>query len=95
MFTAPLSVLIEPADQVVDAGHTALFNCTTYGHPINTIAWFKNGKLLVESKRVYVESSTMLVVKDVGRADHGMYQCFIGNDRDSAQGAAQLSLGGE
>ncbi|XP_059143240.1 cell adhesion molecule DSCAM-like [Physella acuta] len=91
--TSPLSVLIEPSDQIVDAGHTALFNCTTYGHPINTIAWFKNGKLLVESKRVYVESSTMLVVKDVGRADHGMYQCFIGNDRDSAQGAAQLSLG--
>ncbi|CAL1548258.1 unnamed protein product, partial [Lymnaea stagnalis] len=91
--TSPLSVLIDPPEQIVDAGHTAIFNCTTYGHPINSFSWFKNGRPLVVSKRVYIEANATLVVKEVGRADQGMYQCFVGNDRDSAQGAGQLSLG--
>ncbi|XP_055866242.1 cell adhesion molecule DSCAM-like isoform X4 [Biomphalaria glabrata] len=91
--TSPLSVLIEPSDQIVDAGHSARFNCTTYGHPINTINWFINGHPIKTSSRIYFENNVTLVVKEVTRSDQGMYQCFIGNDRDSAQGAGQLSLG--
>lgn len=94
-YSAPLSVLIDPAEQVIDAGQTARFNCTTYGHPISTFAWFKNGRPVVENKRVVIQPDSLLVVNEVGRADQGMYQCFVGNDHDSAQGAGQLSLGGE
>ncbi|KAK3760237.1 hypothetical protein RRG08_052186 [Elysia crispata] len=97
--TSPLSVLIEPTQQTVDAGHSAQFNCTTFGHPVNSVEWFHNGRPLVastsdpEARVTLSQGRHLLLVKDVGRQDQGMYQCFVSNARDSAQGAGQLALG--
>lgn len=35
------------------------------------------------------------MVNRVTRHDRGMYQCVVRNDRESAQGSAELRLGGE
>ncbi|GFO29921.1 Down syndrome cell adhesion molecule [Plakobranchus ocellatus] len=97
--TSPLSVLIDPIEQTVDAGHTAQFNCTTFGHPVNSVQWFKNGRPLVASAsdpnaRVTLSQGRhLLMVREVSRLDQGMFQCFVSNNRDSAQGAGQLALG--
>lgn len=36
----------------------------------------------------------VLRIDTVGREDKGMYQCFVRNDQESAQGTAELKLGG-
>ena len=36
----------------------------------------------------------VLRIHNVGREDKGMYQCFVRNDQESAQGIAELKLGG-
>ncbi|RUS90023.1 hypothetical protein EGW08_002210, partial [Elysia chlorotica] len=96
---SPLSVLIEPSQQTVDAGRPAQFNCTTFGHPVDSVQWFHNGRPLMTSSsgsgsRVTVDDEGhQLLIKDVGRQDQGMYQCFVRNAQDSAQGAGQLALG--
>lgn len=40
-------------------------------------------------------SADMLRIGSVTKEDQGMYQCFIGNDYDSAQSTGELRLGGE
>ncbi|XP_074653669.1 cell adhesion molecule Dscam1-like [Tubulanus polymorphus] len=91
--TAPLSVHVEPSHQIVDVGNTASFNCTIYGHPVKSIKWYKNGKILKIQGRITLKSPRNLVIKDVQRQDRGMYQCLVKNGRDNAQGTSQLALG--
>lgn len=86
---------MDPVEQTVDAGNAAVFNCSTDGHPINKMSWYKNGERLLNDSRLIIQSDSVLVVHDVRRQDQGMYQCFIGNQQETVQGAAQLSLGGE
>ncbi|XP_064651143.1 cell adhesion molecule DSCAM-like isoform X4 [Lineus longissimus] len=92
--TAPLSVHVGQNQQIVDVGNTATFNCTIFGHPRKSINWLRNSKPLKLVKgRVVLTTPTTLVISDVQRHDRGMYQCLVSNDKDNAQGTAQLSLG--
>lgn len=93
--SASLSVHVDPVEQTVDAGNAAIFNCSVAGHPIDTLAWYKNGEPLANDTRILIQPASQLVVQDVRRHDQGMYQCFIGNQQETVQGAAQLSLGGQ
>ncbi|XP_049268474.1 LOW QUALITY PROTEIN: Down syndrome cell adhesion molecule-like protein Dscam2 [Rhipicephalus sanguineus] len=43
--------------------------------------------------RITVLSRDTLHINSVNRQDRGMYQCLVYNDRDSAQGSAQLVIG--
>jgi len=45
--------------------------------------------------RIRLLSQQVLHVAGVTRTDRGMYQCFVRNDKESAQGSAELRLGGE
>ena len=45
--------------------------------------------------RIRLLSQLVLHVAGVTRSDRGMYQCFVRNDKESAQGSAELRLGGE
>ena len=86
---------VDPVEQTVDAGNDAIFDCSASGHPIGKMVWYKNGQPLANETRIIIQSENRLVVRDVRRHDQGMYQCFIGNNRETVQGAAQLSLGGK
>ncbi|KAL1423866.1 hypothetical protein MTO96_020781 [Rhipicephalus appendiculatus] len=44
--------------------------------------------------RIAVLSRDTLHITGVNRQDRGMYQCLVYNERDSAQGSAQLVIGG-
>ena len=48
---------------------------------------------VLSSKRITV-SREELRISPVEREDKGMYQCFVYNDKESSQDAAQLVLGG-
>lgn len=94
-FTAPLSVLVEPTEQTVDAGNVAIFNCTIFGHPVLSVTWLKDGQPVGKSTRITVQSERTLKILNVSRVDKGMYQCLAANTKENAQGSAQLTLGGE
>ena len=90
-----LSAYIEPPKQTIDVGQPAMFNCSVYGYPIDTIAWYKDGLPLATSSRVTMVTDHVLKIVSVEREDWGMYQCMVNNELENAQGAAQLLIGGK
>nr|2V5M_A Chain A, DSCAM [Drosophila melanogaster]4XHQ_A Chain A, Dscam [Drosophila melanogaster] len=84
--TAPLSAKIDPPTQTVDFGRPAVFTCQYTGNPIKTVSWMKDGKAIGHSESV-------LRIESVKKEDKGMYQCFVRNDRESAEASAELKLG--
>ncbi|GIY65658.1 down syndrome cell adhesion molecule [Caerostris darwini] len=92
---SPLSAQVLPKVQSVDVGKSATFNCSTTGHPVVTIEWMKDGMPLRAGSRIEFPSRDVVHLTYVQRDDKGMFQCFVSNDFDSAQGTAQLTLGGE
>jgi hypothetical protein len=85
---------------VVDVGKKAEMNCAISGYAAE-VTWMKNGKEIEDAgtqanRRVrFVGEMRTLVIARVQEGDHGMYQCFAKNSRESAQAAARLILGGE
>ncbi|XP_067138802.1 cell adhesion molecule Dscam1-like isoform X2 [Centruroides vittatus] len=90
--TAPLIVNISPAVKMADVGDFVTFNCTVTGYPVNTIRWLKNSRNVVDGIRVTVLRQYQLLISDIQREDRGMYQCFVFNDVESAQGTAELLI---
>ncbi|KAG8175994.1 hypothetical protein JTE90_012833, partial [Oedothorax gibbosus] len=90
--TAPLVVNMRPSRQVLNIGQEATFNCNVTGYPLHTISWKKDQRPLVSSSRVRLLSRDVLHITSVRRDDRGMYQCFVYNDMDSAQGTAELKI---
>lgn len=65
------------------------------GHPIGNIEWMKDGRNLRQGPGFNFPSKDQVIITAVRRQDAGMYQCFVSNEFDSAQGSAQLTLGGK
>ncbi|KAG8238134.1 hypothetical protein J437_LFUL017925 [Ladona fulva] len=86
--------------RVVNSGESATFNCSVSGSPLDTVRWLANGVPLAggvegtSSPRIRLLSPQVLHISSVGRGDRGMYQCVAKNERESAQGSAELRLGG-
>jgi Down syndrome cell adhesion molecule len=60
------------------------------------ITWSKDGLPLQSSGKISIQDQgKMLYIDHVQREDAGMYQCLIRTDDDSAQGSAEIRLGGE
>ncbi|XP_071041968.1 cell adhesion molecule Dscam1 isoform X3 [Parasteatoda tepidariorum] len=91
--TAKLSVSVYPHERIADIGEVVTFNCSVRGYPVSNVRWSKNAKFITDSNRMRVIARNQLMVTSVRREDHGLYQCFVNNDKDSAQGAAQLLIG--
>lgn len=92
-FSAPLSVHVQPQTQVADVGKDAVLNCVPGGFPVGRVSWLHDGRPLDASDRVKVTQERLMVLR-VQKEDQGMYQCFVSNDWDMAQAAAELQLGG-
>ncbi|PSN48897.1 Down syndrome cell adhesion molecule-like protein Dscam2 [Blattella germanica] len=86
---------------VVNSGDSATFNCSVTGSPIESVHWLRNADPVIPvsdgetsaGARVRLLSQQVLHVSGVTRSDRGMYQCFVRNDRETAQGSAELRLG--
>lgn len=59
-----------------------------------TVEWFKDGTQLLPDERFVYKSDTVFEIRGVMRTDEGMYQCFVSDDSEEIQAAAQLLLGG-
>ncbi|KAF4532569.1 hypothetical protein B566_EDAN008493 [Ephemera danica] len=93
LVNAPLGAHVTPAHATVDLGRSTEFTCSTVGHPVSSVVWTKDGVLLREALRVRFINKDKLQIMSVQRDDQGMYQCFIRNEHDMAQGSAELRLG--
>ncbi|XP_025163016.1 Down syndrome cell adhesion molecule-like protein Dscam2 isoform X2 [Harpegnathos saltator] len=91
--SASLSVHVQPAIQTVDLGKSAYLTCTASGFPQAVLYWLKDGQPLRTGARVRTVSSERISVTSVAREDRGMYQCFVRNEYEIAQGIAELRLG--
>lgn len=72
----------------MDFGRPATLTCNYEGNPVKTISWLKDGKKLSS------HDGRVLRIDSVRKEDKGMYQCFVRNEQESAQGSAELKLGG-
>nr|CAD7402190.1 unnamed protein product [Timema cristinae] len=89
----PLSARVSPALLTAGLGQPAQMTCTTTGHPVTMVMWMKNGQSLSSLRGGM--SGEVFHLASVSREDQGMYQCFVKNEKDMAQGTAELRLGGE
>lgn len=87
----------------MNSGDSATFNCSVSGSPIESVRWLRNAEPVLpisegetpSGSRIRLLSQQVLHISGVSRSDRGMYQCFVRNDKESAQGSAELRLGGE
>ncbi|XP_022252996.1 Down syndrome cell adhesion molecule-like protein Dscam2 isoform X3 [Limulus polyphemus] len=91
--SAPFSVHVTPQYHVVDVGQSTTLNCSLTGYPVHKIKWMKNTVPLVTNPRIRILDQKILHFSAVEREDRGMYQCFVYNDKESAQGTSELKLG--
>lgn len=70
-----------------------LQKCMISGTPQSQIWWLKDGQPLRTGSRVRLLSKDHIRVTSVSKDDQGMFQCFVKNDIDVAQGMAEISLG--
>jgi len=63
------------------------------GFPQALVWWLKDGQPLRTGARVRLINKDHIRITSVSKDDHGMFQCFVKNDIDTAQGIAEISLG--
>ncbi|XP_053972600.1 cell adhesion molecule Dscam2-like isoform X3 [Hylaeus volcanicus] len=91
--SAPLSVHVQPSIQTVDLGKAAHLTCSASGFPQAALYWLKDGQPLRTGARIRAVTRERISVMSVAREDRGMYQCFVRNEYEMAQGIAELRLG--
>lgn len=67
--------------------------CMISGMPQSQITWLKDGQPLRTGSRVRLTNKDHVHITSVTKDDQGMFQCFVKNDVDMAQGVAEISLG--
>ncbi|EEC06952.1 cell adhesion molecule, putative, partial [Ixodes scapularis] len=82
----PLRAEIMPKRLTVRSGEDVTVNCTYHGGPVHSVHWLKDQRPLLTDHRVRQLGRLVLHVSSFRRGDTGMYQCFVANDADSAQG---------
>ncbi|XP_023234043.1 Down syndrome cell adhesion molecule homolog [Centruroides sculpturatus] len=93
LISSPLSCRIEPKIQKVDIGKQALLNCKIQGQPVHSINWLKDGFPIILNNRISLISREVIQIYPVQREDKGMYQCFVGNDIETFQSIAEITIG--
>ncbi|GFU19915.1 down syndrome cell adhesion molecule-like protein 1 homolog [Nephila pilipes] len=87
-----LRTSISPSHTVVTVGTSLSLRCEVSGSPILYLKWKKNLKPLVLDNRIRQQSNNVLEIANVRLGDEGMYQCFIYNSEESAQGSATVLI---
>ncbi|KAK0094057.1 hypothetical protein PV326_011918 [Microctonus aethiopoides] len=91
--SATLSVHIQPTVQTVDLGKAATLTCTAGGFPQAALYWLKDGQPLRTGDHISLVSRDRISFSAIAREDRGMYQCFVRNEHEMAQGIAEIRLG--
>ncbi|XP_064480158.1 cell adhesion molecule Dscam1-like [Ornithodoros turicata] len=93
--SAPLRVMIVPSRASVSVGHTLRLNCSYHGFPVREVVWMKDTRPIYTNERIRIIYNELLVINSIKREDGGMYQCFVRNQFETAQDAAEVVLNDE
>lgn len=74
-------VTMNIGDNVTAASNTTIIiRCPVSGVPTPSVTWTKDGKTVVESKKLYIGSNNMLVIRGAENEDSAKYSCISEND---------------
>ena len=74
-------VTMNIGDNVTAASNTTIFiRCPVSGVPTPSVTWTKDGKKVVESKKLYIGSENMLVIRGAENEDSAKYSCITENE---------------
>jgi hypothetical protein len=100
--SAKLDVYIKPTFKTqppnlieTDIGKTIELKCDGIANPRGTISWYKNANLIdpiEQSNVIFSESNTKLVIKNVGKEDEAIYQCFISNEAGQISASSLIRI---
>ncbi|XP_073994425.1 cell adhesion molecule Dscam2-like isoform X3 [Rhodnius prolixus] len=91
---APLSVVLQPAGQVIiDVGEVFELRCVVTGGQHPTISWLKDANPILTSTSNPSDTGDLLTISKVSREHAGMYQCVVRDEEESLQSSTQLILG--
>jgi len=102
----PAQVVIHPAEvTLVDANSTLLLICVSYGVPVPSMTWFKDGVLLTNNSDVTITESvvvenqsgtrfmrSMLKICSTGDTDSGLYECKAENEAGLSSYSTKLTV---
>ncbi|XP_023234039.1 Down syndrome cell adhesion molecule-like protein Dscam2 isoform X1 [Centruroides sculpturatus] len=89
---APLKCNIVIPEQIITVGSSITLSCDVVGSPVHFLQWRRNMKIIRTDNRIKQHNNNVLHITAVRPEDQGMYQCFINNNKDSAQCSASLTI---
>lgn len=85
---------VDPPKMTIDVGQSLNLSCQINGHPVSSIVWIKNGRIVPQMNVKITGSASQLSIPSIGVEDKGVFQCFATNERSVAHGIAYIMLGG-
>ena len=102
----PLRAQLDPPGPIlrVDQGQSVTLQCSSNAQPLSAsgsglaglalpssqVKWYKDGQLVTGGGSLL---QSRLKVASMKRTDQGVYQCFVHNERETAQASVRLVLG--
>jgi Down syndrome cell adhesion protein 1 len=82
--------------QAIVAGGTLIVHCPFAGHPVETVVWERDGRLLPINRKQKVFPNGTLIIENVERAsDQATYDCVAKNSQGySARGSLEVQVMG-
>uniref|UniRef100_A0A452G6J3 non-specific serine/threonine protein kinase n=1 Tax=Capra hircus TaxID=9925 RepID=A0A452G6J3_CAPHI len=88
--------LTELQNQEVLDGYPVSFDCVVTGHPVPTVRWFKDGRMLEEDDHYMIsedqQGGHQLIITAVVPADMGVYRCLAENSVGVSSTKAELRV---
>lgn len=92
----PLKATISPRKVKSSVGSQVSLSCSVTGNEDQELSWYRNGEILNPGKNVRITglNHANLIMDHMVKSDGGAYQCFVRNDKLSAQDYVQVVLEG-
>ncbi len=88
--TNPPEIVLQPVDQTVSAGATAVFEVEAQGAAPLTYQWLRGGLPLTDDGRITGSASATLEIMDAQSSDAGVYSVAVSNPYGSTNSAGAL-----
>uniref|UniRef100_A0A4W6D352 Hemicentin-1 n=1 Tax=Lates calcarifer TaxID=8187 RepID=A0A4W6D352_LATCA len=89
------TIVVEPAETVMDAGTTVVLNCQAEGEPTPMIEWSRQGRPLLGFDRFSTLSNGSLRISSAQKEDTAEYECVARNLLGSVLVRVTLTVRGE
>lgn len=93
----PLKATISPRKVKSSVGSQVALSCSVTASEDQELSWYRNGEILNPGKNVRITgiNHENLIMDHMVKSDGGAYQCFVREDKLSAQDFVQVVLEGQ